>query len=107
VLRVEVVELKSSPALLGACTSCPGLHGKIDKMHAYTIALEAKLQEPVPTSCSTCQVHPLKNLEPAHYVNRLQDENDELRKMMGWLSGHDEDHVWFEDRWMVASWCDE
>jgi hypothetical protein len=18
-----------------------------------------------------------------------------------------EDHVWFEDRWMVASWCDE
>jgi hypothetical protein len=20
---------------------------------------------------------------------------------------HIEDHVWFEDRWMVASWCDE
>jgi hypothetical protein len=27
-------------------------------------------------------------LELAHYVDRLQDENDELRKMMGWLSGH-------------------
>jgi hypothetical protein len=26
VLRVEVVELKSRPALLGACTSCPILH---------------------------------------------------------------------------------
>jgi hypothetical protein len=26
----------------------------------------------------------LKNLELAHYVDRLQDENDELRKLMGW-----------------------
>jgi hypothetical protein len=24
----------------------------------------------------------------AHHVDRLQDENDELRKLMGWLSGH-------------------
>jgi hypothetical protein len=89
VLRVEVAELKSRPALLGACTSCPILHGKIDVMHAYTISLEAKLKEPIPTSCSTCELHALKNLELPHYVDRLQDENDELRKMMGWLSGHE------------------
>jgi peptide deformylase len=31
----------------------------------------------------------LKNLELAHYVDRLQDENDELRKLMGLLSGHE------------------
>jgi hypothetical protein len=31
----------------------------------------------------------LKNLELAHYVDRLRDENDELRPMMGWLSGHE------------------
>jgi hypothetical protein len=31
----------------------------------------------------------LKNLELAHYVDSLQDENDELRKLMGWLSGHE------------------
>jgi hypothetical protein len=31
----------------------------------------------------------LKNLELAHYVHRLQDENDELRKLMGWLSDHE------------------
>jgi hypothetical protein len=31
----------------------------------------------------------LKNSELAHYVDRLQDENDELRKLMGWLSGHE------------------
>jgi hypothetical protein len=29
------------------------------------------------------------NMELAHYVDRLQDENDELRKLMGWLSGHE------------------
>jgi hypothetical protein len=87
VLRVEVAELKSRPALLGACTSCPVLHAKIDEMHVYTSSLEAKLKEPIPTSCSTCEMHALKNLELAHYVDRLQDENDELRKFMGWLSG--------------------
>jgi hypothetical protein len=88
-LRVEVAELKSRPALLGACTSCPVLHAKIDEMHAYTSSLEAKLKEPMPTSCSTCEMHALKNLELAHYVDHLQDENDELRKWMGWLLGHE------------------
>jgi hypothetical protein len=24
-----------------------------------------------------------------NYVDRLQDENDELRKLMGWLFGHE------------------
>jgi hypothetical protein len=70
VLRVEVAELKSRPALLGACTF-PVLHGKIDEMHAYIVSLEAKLKEPIPTSCSTCELHALKNLELAHYVDRL------------------------------------
>jgi hypothetical protein len=65
------------------------LHGKIDEMHAYTVSLEAKLKEHVTTSCSTCELHVLKNLELAHYVDRWQDQNDELRKMMGWLSGHE------------------
>jgi hypothetical protein len=89
VFRVEVAELKSRPALLGACSSCHVLHGKIDEMHAYIVSLEAKLKEPIPTSCSTCELHALKNLELAHYVDRLQDENDELRKLMGWLSSHE------------------
>jgi hypothetical protein len=65
------------------------LHAKIDEMHAYTSSLEAKLKEPMPTSCSTCEMHALENLELAHYVDRLQDENNELRKLMGWLSGHE------------------
>jgi hypothetical protein len=89
VLRVEVAELMSRSALLGACTSCPVLHAKIDEMHAYTISLEAKLNEPIPTSCSTCELHALKNLELTHYVDRLQDGNDELRKLIGCLSGQE------------------
>jgi hypothetical protein len=89
VLTVEVAELKSRSVLLGACTSCPVLHAKIDEMHAYTASLEAKLKEPIPTSCSTCEIHALKNLELAHYVDHLLDENDELRKLMGWLFGHE------------------
>jgi hypothetical protein len=60
---------------------------KIDEMHAYIVSLDAKLKEHIPTSCSTCAVHALINLELAHYVDRLQDENDELRKMISWLSG--------------------
>jgi hypothetical protein len=82
VLRVEVAELKSRSALLGACTSCPVLHAKIDDIHVYIASLEAKLKEPILTSCSACEMHALKNLELAHYVDCLQDENDELRKLM-------------------------
>jgi hypothetical protein len=71
VLRVEVAELKARPALLGSCTTCPILHEQIDEMHAYTVSLEAKLKEPIPKSCSTCELHALKNLELAHYVDRV------------------------------------
>jgi hypothetical protein len=78
VLRVEVAELKSRFALLGACTSCPVLHAKIDEIHSNIVSLEAKLKEPIPTSCSTYEMNDLKNLELAHYVDRLQDGNDEL-----------------------------
>jgi hypothetical protein len=63
VLRVEVAEIKTRPAFLDACTSCPIFHEKVDEMHVYTISLEAKLKEPIPTSCSTCELHALKNLE--------------------------------------------
>jgi hypothetical protein len=65
------------------------LHDKIDELHACTVSLEAKLKGPIPTSCSTSEMHALKNLELAQYVDRLQDENDELRKLMDWLSGHE------------------
>jgi hypothetical protein len=88
VLRVELDEMKCSPSLLGACTSCPVLLEKLDVSLAYARSLEAQLKAPIPTICSTCEVNAVKNMELAHYVDCLYDENDELRKLMGWLSGH-------------------
>jgi regulator of replication initiation timing len=89
VLRVELDEMKSRLSLLGACTSCPVLHEKLDVSLVYARSLEAQLKAPIPTSCSTCEINVVKNMELAHYVDRLQDENDELRQLMGWLSGHE------------------
>jgi hypothetical protein len=89
VLRVELDEMKSRPSLLGSCTSCPVLHEKLDLSLVCARSLEAQLKDPIPTICSTCEINAVKNMELAHYVDRLQDENDELRKLMGWLSGHE------------------
>jgi hypothetical protein len=79
VLRVELDEMKSRPSLLGACTSFPVLHEKLDVSLVYARSLEAQLKAHVPTSCSTCEMNAAKNMELAHYVYRFQDENDELR----------------------------
>jgi hypothetical protein len=56
VLRVELTEMKSRPSLLGACTSCPILHEKLDVSVAYDRSLEAALKAPIPTSCSTYEI---------------------------------------------------
>jgi hypothetical protein len=71
VLRVDLDDMKSRPSLLGACTSCPVLLEKLDVYVAYARSLDAALKAPVPTSCSTCEVNAVKNLELAHYVDRL------------------------------------
>jgi hypothetical protein len=71
VLRVELDEMKSRPSLLGACTSCPVLHDKLDVSLVYARSLEAQLKAPIPTICSTCEINVVKNMELAHYVDRL------------------------------------
>jgi hypothetical protein len=83
VLRVELDEMKSRSSLLGACTSCPVLHEKLDVSLAYARSLEAQLKAAIPTICSTCEVNAVK-LDVS-----LAYENDELRKLIGWLSGHE------------------
>jgi hypothetical protein len=65
------------------------LHEKLDVSLVCARSLEAQLKAPIPTSCSTCEINVVKNMELAHYVDRLHDETDKLRKMMGWLSGHE------------------
>jgi hypothetical protein len=89
VLRLELDEMKSRPSLIGACTSCLVLHEKLDVSLVYARSLVAQLKAPIPTICSTCEINVVKNMELAHYVDHLQDENDKLRKLMGWLSGHE------------------
>jgi hypothetical protein len=89
VLRVELDEMKSGPSLLGACTSCLVLHEKLDVSLVYARSLEAQLKAPIPTICSTCEINAAKNMDLAHYVDHLQDENDKLRKLTGWLSCHE------------------
>jgi hypothetical protein len=89
VLSVDLDEMKSRPSLLGACTSCPVLHEKLDASLVYARSLEAQLKAPIPTICSTCEINVVKNMELEPYVDRLQDENDELRNLMGWFSGHE------------------
>jgi predicted nucleic acid-binding Zn-ribbon protein len=89
VLRVELAELQSRHTLLGACTSCPDLHEKIVELRSCIVSLEADLKVPIPTSCSTCELHAMKNLDLAKCVGHLQDENDKLREVLGWLSSQD------------------
>jgi hypothetical protein len=89
VLRVELDEMKSRSSLLGACTSCPVLHIKLDVFLVYARSLEAQLKAPSPTICSTCEINVVKNMELAHDFVCLQVENDERIKLMGWLSGHE------------------
>jgi hypothetical protein len=89
VLRVELDEMKSRPSLLGACTSCPVLHEKLDASLVYARSLEAQLKAPIPTICSTYEINVVKNMELARYVDCLQDESDELRKLTSWLSSHE------------------
>jgi hypothetical protein len=53
-------------------------HEKLDGSLVYARSLEAQLKATIPTSCSTCEMNVVVNMELAHYVDRLQDENDEL-----------------------------
>jgi hypothetical protein len=89
VLRVELAELQSRPTLLGACTSCPGLHEKIVELRSRIVSLKADLKVPIPTSCSMCELHAMKNLELAQCVNHLRDGNNKLREVLSWLSSQE------------------
>jgi hypothetical protein len=89
VLWVELADLQSKPTLLGACTSCPGLHEKITELRSCIVSLEADLNVPIPTFCSTCELHAVKNLDLAKCVGRLPDENDKLHEVLSWLSSQE------------------
>jgi hypothetical protein len=43
----------------------------------------------IPTSCSTCELHAVKNLDLEKCVGRLQEENDKLHEVLSWLSSQE------------------
>lgn len=88
-LSAKLAEFESRPALLGACTSCPALHADLVESKARVSQLEAQLKSPLTNACSSCEVVTVVNVELEHCVNRLQSENDDLRKCLGWLSGRE------------------
>jgi hypothetical protein len=47
------------------------------------------LKVPIPTSCSTSELHVVNNLELTQCVDQLQDENNKLREVMSWLSSQE------------------
>jgi hypothetical protein len=75
--------------LLGAYTSCPGLHEKFFELRSRIVLLEVNLKVLIPTSCSTCELHAMKNLELAQCVDHLQDENCKLCEVLSWLSSEE------------------
>jgi hypothetical protein len=65
------------------------LHEKIAELRSHIFSLEADFKVPIRTSCSTCELHAVKNLDLAKCVGRLQDENDKLREVLSWLSSQE------------------
>jgi hypothetical protein len=62
---------------------------KFAELRSRIVSLEADLKVPIPTSCSTFDLHALKNLELAKCIDRLQDENDKLREVLSLLSNQE------------------
>jgi hypothetical protein len=58
------------------------LHEKIVELRSRIVSLEADLKVPIPTSCSTCELHAMKNLDLAKCVGSLQYEDDMLREAL-------------------------
>jgi hypothetical protein len=65
------------------------LHENIVELRSRIVSLEADLKVPIPTSCSTCELHAMKNQELAQCVDHLQDENNKLREVLSSLSSQE------------------
>jgi hypothetical protein len=65
------------------------LHEKIVELRSRIVSLETDLKVPIPTSCSTCELHAMKNLELAQCVDHLHDENNKLHEVLTWLSSQE------------------
>jgi hypothetical protein len=88
-LRTEYDELKARPTFLGACKSCATMHAKLVDDLSTISTLEASLKSPVVNACTSCDEVTLHNLELTSRLDVIYEENDYLRKVLGWLSGQE------------------
>jgi hypothetical protein len=88
-LRTEYDELKARPTLLGACKSCPTMHAKLVDSRSTISTLEASLKSLVVNACTSCDEVTLRNLQLTSRLDVIYEENDYLRKVLGWLSGQE------------------
>jgi hypothetical protein len=82
----------------------------IEGMLFDTIKICERVKRPRMTLSTSSMPLGLRNA--AHMASRymkhkIQIESRPKTQDCGSCSSHLEDHVWFEDRWVVASWCDE
>jgi hypothetical protein len=60
----------------------PALHEKIAKFPSRIVLLEADFKIHVPTSCSTCELNVVKNLELGQCVDRVKTKNGDLQNLL-------------------------
>jgi DNA repair exonuclease SbcCD ATPase subunit len=85
-LRTEYDEHKARPTLLGACKSCSTMHDKLVDARSTISTLEASLKSPVVDACTSCDEVTLRYFELTSRLDVIYEENDYLRKVLGWLS---------------------
>jgi hypothetical protein len=63
------------------------MHAKLVDARSTISTLEASLKSPVVNACTSCDEVTLHNLELTSRLDVIYEENDYLRKVLGWLSG--------------------
>jgi hypothetical protein len=65
------------------------LYAKLVDARSTISSLEASLKSPVANACSSCDEITVRNLELISCLDVIYEENDYLRKVLGWLSGRE------------------
>jgi hypothetical protein len=65
------------------------MHAKLVDARSTISTLEASLKSLVVNACISCDEVTLRNLELTSRLDVIYEENDYLRKVLGWLSGQE------------------
>jgi hypothetical protein len=65
------------------------MHAKLADARSTISTLEASLKSLVVNACTSCDEVTLRNLELTSRLDVIYEENDYLRKVLGWFSGQE------------------